>query len=188
MIRHPVVLTLTMWTLALLATRTSVEARPRYARLTAAQVDAIVKPHMGKGERVDHAVFRGPLGPGPRAILVLTQRAEKGGASRLIGFVISGKRRLPLPIPKTHWPSGVEVAAVLLLNLDADKHLELVIMTTYMTGVGPTGARDQHENYVLDYDGKGFVRLARLEKRIWSKASARAVKRALLGKRRGAKK
>ena len=155
------------------------EARPRFKKLSKAEIETTVKPMLRAGETIDHAVFSGPLGPDARATLVLAQRAHKVAISRLVGFVIAGKRRIPLPLPDTHWSSGVEVAAVLLVNLDKDRHLEIVVMTTYMTGAGPQGTHDRYENYVLDYNGKHFVRLARLEKKVRTLGTARRVKKAL---------
>lgn len=154
-------------------------AAPRARKLTAEQVKRQIKPALRSGETLAHAVFVGPLGPSPGAALVLVQRKRKGGEARLKGFVLVGKKRLALPVPRTHHPSGIEVAAVLLSDLDGDGVIEPVIMTTYMTGVGPTGAEDQFENYVLDWDGKGFGRVKAAEAKIDALSSGRKVRQAL---------
>lgn len=151
-------------------------ARPQAIKLKKAQIAAVVHNHLHKNEKVAHAVFRGAFGPARDAVLVICERE----GSPFSGFVLAGGKRIPLPLLDDlveSWTAD-SVNALVLEDLDADGAIEPIIMTSYMTGIGPTGAQPFNHNYVLDWDTKRkrFVRLKKLEKRVGALTSARAIR------------
>jgi len=156
-------------------------AKPR--KLSKKTANALLKVHLRPGETLAHAAFSGPFGPSKQSIFVLVDRRLPKKAQTFDGFVVADKRH-PLPIPDTQWPSGITVVAVILDDIDKDGVIEPIIMTTYMTGMGPDGAKDQHENFVVDWRKDKFVRLPAVEKRIKHLSSAKKIRAKLRSKRK----
>lgn len=156
-----------------------IEPKP-FSKLTPEEEKVIVVPHLKPGEELAHAVFRGPFGPAPDAILVIVT-TQNEGRTAFSGFVLvpepGGHRREPLPA-FGDWEAW-EVSAILLDNLDEDADREPIIMTSYIAGAGPEAAVPFYSNVVLDWNGSAFVRNAELEKKIETLDSAAKIRAAL---------
>jgi hypothetical protein len=71
--------------------------------------------------------------------------------------------------------------AVVLDDIDADGTREVIVIATYMTGIGPTGAEPFHSNAVVAWNGSVFVRLRSVEAKVSQLATAAKIRRTLKG-------
>jgi hypothetical protein len=153
----------------------------KFVKLNDAEIKSLVEPALKPDEVLAHAVFQGNLGPDPKAILALYNRTG-GITERFGGFALipsgGGFSRLELPAFKDQW-AEYEITAVILDNLDADEAIEPVIMASYMTGVGPDGAKPLYNNIVVDWDGRSFVRLPAIEEKIDNVGTAKEIRKIL---------
>lgn len=145
----------------------------RFAAVADDEVERAVKPALAEGERLAHAAFRGPFGPTDAGVLAL---ASVGNG--FSGFVLSSGKRLDLPAFPTDY-AGHEIAAVLFEDVDGDGYKEAIVMATWMTGIGPTGAQPFPGNVVFGWDGSSFQRISEVEAKIAQLPDARAVRSAL---------
>lgn len=183
-------LVLTLTPAAVLAQAPPRSAVARVERLPDSLVATLVTPRLGANERLEPPVFVGPFGPAARTVLAIT--CERCNTPPILGrppdfqglaLVDSAGAwrtiRLPPLQNGAHLPD--ELLAVLFENVDADPALEIVVIASYITGVGPNGAAPIADNSVLDWDGRAFVHLPDLERRIATLETAAAVRRALRG-------
>jgi len=129
------------------------DASSTYARVPDAELPALLGPHGVSPKDLAHAVFRGPMGPAAEAALVITR--EGGGRGVFHGRVIAGPRAWSLPIPDVAAP--YEIPAVMFEDADGDPAKEIIILATWMTGMGPTGAHPFPRNVAFDWDGAAFM-------------------------------
>ncbi|HWU87275.1 MAG TPA: hypothetical protein VN253_08370 [Kofleriaceae bacterium] len=137
-----------------------------------------VAPFVGQDdfETGVHAVM-GAFGPAKDTTVVVTYSIR--GAGSFKGFALvpdakakHGQRQLPLPKLPVGSTSG-DMKTALVANLDKDADDELVIQLQVQKSVSnPNGgySYSAYEYIVLDWDGKKFVRLAGLEKKLDLKA------------------
>jgi hypothetical protein len=127
-----------------------------------------------------HAVT-GAFGPAKDTTVVVTYSMKGYGSFK--GFALvpdakakHGQRRLPLPKLPVGSTSG-DMKTALIANLDKDASDELVIQLQVQKSVSsPNGgySYSAYEHIVLDWDGKQFVRLSGLEKKLNLKAQENA--------------
>ncbi|APR81396.1 Hypothetical protein A7982_06743 [Minicystis rosea] len=148
-----------------------------FTKLSAADELRFVTPHLA-GKKLAHPAFRGPFGPPGDNIVALTSTGEALPAE-LAGFVVLADGRV-LPLPKLHdqWTLW-ELHAILFEDADGDGAKDLIVIAEYVTGIGPTGAVPFFANAVVRWDGKAFVRVPSVEKRIESLEDAAAIRKAL---------
>jgi len=108
----------------------------------------------------------------------LVKREAHQGGEELLGFVLAGGRRHPLFKSLEPRPSGIELEAVLLEDLDGDGIIEPIIMSSFLTGAGPQGAIPRFENYILDWDaGRNiYLPLQALGRKIEALESVEAIR------------
>lgn len=140
---------------------------------------AIAKPFLTGEEDQVHTVT-GAFGPAKDTTLVFTFSSQ---ADRFSGFALvpdakapHGQRKLPLPKLPTGSMSG-EMTTALVANLDKDADDELVIAFRVFRTVGKAKgdgfSYSTNEHVVLDWNGKKFVRLPALEKKLAARMDAR---------------
>lgn len=157
-------------------------AKPKVKKLTKEAAVVATKGVLKANESIAHAVFSGPFGPAADALLVpLLRKNDKTGDSAAAAIVLAKKKRYALPMMAEDGEAYgvVEIVAVLLEDYDGDGIIDPVVMTRYMTGIGPEGAREQVENYVFRWQGATFVRLGEAEKQVKGLRSGRTVKKRL---------
>jgi hypothetical protein len=148
-----------------------------FAQLGPADEQRLVTPHLD-GKKLAHPAFRGPFGPAGDNVVALTATADAPPAD-LAGFVVLADGRvLPLPRLHDHW-SLWEVNAILFEDVDGDGARDLVVLAEFITGAGPQGAAPFHASAVVRWDGRAFVRVPDVEKRLERLGDAAAVKKAL---------
>lgn len=124
----------------------------------------------------------GALGPARDTMLVFAYRGLMGDG-KFVGFALvpddkakNGQRKIDLPKLPQGSDSG-ESAVVLVANLDKDADDEVVVgfrvFRTVRGGPGGGFSYNTWEYAVLDWNGKKFVRLAKLEKKLSARADAR---------------
>jgi hypothetical protein len=72
----------------------------------------------------------------------------------------------PVESPPLHAGRLMAVVTVLFLDVDKVPGVELVVVATCVSGVGPEGAIPQPCNAVVRWDGKGLTRVGEVEARI----------------------
>ncbi len=124
-------------------------------------LDLRVWPHLQAGEEIKTDVIVGPPWvDGTATIVGVLHALDSGGNPRgfeLLVVTASGTTRIPLA--DAWWegeqvePSwmGDRVEAVFFADVDGDATLEVIVLATYMTGIGPTGAQPFFSNDVLDW-------------------------------------
>ncbi|MFT3776105.1 MAG: hypothetical protein QM820_62980 [Minicystis sp.] len=148
-----------------------------FTKLSPAEEQRLVTPHLA-GKILAHPAYRGPFGPPGDNVVALTATSE-APPSELAGFVVLADGRvLPLPKMHDHWTLW-EVHAVMFEDVDGDGSKELIVLAEYTTGAGPTAAVPFHANAVVRWDGRAFVRVPEVEKRIESLPDAAAIRKAL---------
>jgi hypothetical protein len=147
----------------------------RVRQLTDDEVKTRITPLLGADEQLAHGVFEGPFGPEQGATLVLTS-SSKNGPSRLLGWVLLGAEKKRIDLPDLSDSQYIDaVSAVVPVNIDDDSATEIVILSTLISGAGPTAGQPYPHNLVLDWDGSKFVRLAEVEKKIAESTTAEDV-------------
>jgi hypothetical protein len=129
-------------------------------------VAAWLKP----GERLAHKAFSGGLGPAADAQIALVERE---GA--LIAMMAS-PGGAPVASPPLHAGRLMSVVTVLFLDVDKVPGVELVALSTCVSGVGPEGAIPQPCNAVVRWDGAALTRVGEVEARIAFAKTAREVR------------
>src|SRR5215467_7191173 len=124
----------------------------------------------------------GAFGPAKDTMMVFTFIAMEAHG-KFSGFALipddkakNGQRKIALPKLPQGSESG-EMAATLVANLDKDADDELVVgfrvFRTVRGGPGGGYSYSTWEYAVVDWDGKKFVRLPALEKKLLNKAESR---------------
>jgi hypothetical protein len=137
-----------------------------------------VTPFLGDDSDSAHAV-KGAFGPAKDTTIVVTFNSM--GAGSFSGFALvpdakakHGHRKLALPkLPAGSMDGDMKTG--LVANLDKDADDELVLGFHVQRGVSsPHGGHTYgtYEYVVLDWDGKKFVRVAALEKKISTRMTA----------------
>jgi hypothetical protein len=161
----------------------AVPAASRIQRLPDSLAQTIFSSFLQDSESLELPAFAAPLGPVPRTLLAVTNARPAGGSHggfAAIALIDSagGWRAVRIPCFNPDLWSA-QLLAVLFENMDADSALETVIMATYSSGIGADGAKEWPYNFVLDWNGTGFVRLPKVERRIAGLATAAEVRRVL---------
>ena len=124
-------------------------------------VDLRFRPHLQAGEEIKSDVIVGPPWIDDTATIVgVLGSLELGGHPRgfeLLVVAASGTTRTPLADGwwegeqvEASW-TGVRVEAVFFADVDGDATLEAIVLATYMTGIGATGAQPFFSNDVMDW-------------------------------------
>ncbi|HEX8110581.1 MAG TPA: hypothetical protein VF516_22775 [Kofleriaceae bacterium] len=123
----------------------------------------------------------GAFGPARDTMMVFAYHGLEG-MGRFVGFALvsddkakHGQRKIELPALPQGSDSG-EVAVTLVANLDRDADDEIVVgFRVFRTVRGRQGGFSYNtwEYAVLDWNGKKFVRLPALEKKLQARADAR---------------
>ncbi len=153
---------------------------PSHPKLSAAELQKEVQPHLGDGEALAHPAFRGSIGPHSEAVVALVKHTDQG-VTKFSGFVIAGGKKYPLPAIHDQF-NGQDIAAVTFTpSADRDRENELLVVANYITGIGPDGAKPFAAVSVLDWNGKAFVRLSKVEQLLEGESNAVAAKQRLAG-------
>ncbi len=151
--------------------------RASVRRLPDSLVERWVTPRLATdSERVEPPVFTGPLGPAGNSILVIADEGLHYG-----GFVLAdsaaGWRKILLP-ELQGW-AGQTIEAVMIEPLPAETGPLIIVIATYITGMGRHGGEEFYENAVLQWNGSAFVHRCDIESKVGALRSAAAVRRAL---------
>ena len=141
------------------------------------EIQALVEPFLGAGESVLSSYFG--------------QFAFEGleGADNIIALV-EGDTDLSIVVFDRIGELGVrlspiesfaffEFVDVLFIDVDGDTDAEVIVLATYITSIGPTGAVPFQSNSVLDWDGFEIIHLPAVEDVVRDLESADAVRDAL---------
>ena len=132
-------------------------------------VDIRVRPHLQAGEEIKSDVIVGPPWIDDTATIVgVLHAVDSGGSPRgfeLLVVTASGTTRTPLadawwegePV-KPSW-MGDRVEAVFFADVDGDATLEVIVLATYVTGIGASGAQPFFSNDVMDWVESALVPL-----------------------------
>ena len=112
-----------------------------------------------------YPVYRGPLGAyHDGALLFWAVNGDRlEGAAVLPGP--QGQRVEGLPPLHDDWVFD-ELQTVIVDDVNGDGDNDIVVMCTYMTGMGPTGSQPFHHNRVFVWNGDTFVTEVALTKKI----------------------
>ncbi len=136
-----------------------------------------VDPRLDSNQSRQDPIFIGRLGPSPRTILVLA-----ASGNLFSGFALADTTRAT---PKLALPELSDsaifnsVEAVLFEPAPGDSAPYIIVIATYITGIGQGGGTPFYHNAVLQWNGTRFVRLPAIEQRIAELQTAGAVRRVL---------
>lgn len=152
---------------------------PGVQKVSDAEIETRIKPLLKADEKLEHAVFSGPFGPEKGATLVLTS-SSKDGPKRLFGFVLVGADNKRIDLPDLSDNQYVDrVDAVAPIDIDGDRALEIIIISTIFSGAGPSAGQEYPHNLILDWDDTKFVRLPAKEQKIANAKTAGQAKDSL---------
>ena len=136
-----------------------------------------VDPRFDSNEGRQDPVFIGRLGPSPRTILVF---AASGNEFSGFALADSTPAAPKLPLPELS-DSAIfnTLEAVLFEPAPGDSAPYIIVIATYITGIGQGGGTPFYHNAVLQWNGTRFVRLRTIEQRIEELKTAAAVRRVL---------
>ena len=144
------------------------------------QPPAGAKPFLTGVEENVHTVT-GAFGPAKDTMMVFTFNGQ--GEGSFSGFALvpddkakHGQRKLALPrLPIGSIEGGIRTALVANLDKDADDELAIAfhVFRTVSDGKGDGFSYGTTEYVVLDWNGKKFVRLPALEKKLVAKMESR---------------
>ena len=159
-----------------------------FTALSKSEIENLVEPQLADGEEVlsAHLAFAWfDIPSKPDTIVVLTNRMAELELSMLIlgGDSESGEQLTTLAtlssVDRIETFTLFEFVDVLFVDVNGDERPEVIVLATYITGIGPTGAVPFQSNSVLAWTGQDIVRLPEIEDTINGLESADAVRDAL---------
>jgi hypothetical protein len=159
-----------------------------FTALSKSEIEKLVEPQLADGEEVLSAHFAFAwfeIPSKPDTIVVLTNRNTELSLSLLL---LGGDGKSEAQLTTLATLSSVdrietfalfEFVDVLFVDVNGDERPEVIVLATYITGIGPTGAVPFQSNSVLAWTGQDIVRLPEVEDTINGLESTDAVRDAL---------
>ena len=139
-------------------------------------VERWVTPRLADSERVEPPAFIGSLGPAGNSILVISSEGLHYGGFVLIDSA-GGWRKIPLPL-LADW-AGETVEGVMVEKGPAGSEPLIIVIATYITGIGRHGGEEFYLTAAIQWNGSAFVHRCDLEVRIGKLETAAAIRREL---------
>lgn len=98
--------------------------------------------------------LRGPIGPFPNAVVMVHKRGEENLFASIVA--LDGDKTASFTVLLASW-SSFESPSIDAGQADKDADIELLIVGTFMSGVGPDGAQEFSHAVVLDWQTDKFV-------------------------------
>lgn len=145
-----------------------------FASLDPAALEARMKSLLRADEQLAVAPVAGAVGSSPDCGVAAVYQ----GPRREIGLVLACEDRVVRSGSLQTW-AGDEVSATLLADADQDGHAEVVVIASWMSGMGPEGAEPFQANSILRWNGNTLEHVPDAEARIHDLVDLEQVRAAL---------
>lgn len=145
-----------------------------FSAMDAGALSVAIQSVLEADETLAASPAAGPVGPSADCAVAAVFR----GPRREIGLVLVCGDQLARAGALHPW-AGDEVGSVFLADADADGHNEVIVLASWMSGVGPEGAIPFQANAVMRWDGHALTHLTEAEARVGALTNEGAVREAL---------
>lgn len=132
-----------------------------FTSLDEAALQARMKALLTPEEELAHAPVAGAVGSSPDCGVATVYR----GPRREVGLVLACGDQVVRSDALQMW-AGDEASATLLADANGDGKPEIVVLASWMSGMGPEGAVPFQANSVMTWDGQRLTHLEAAEKRV----------------------
>jgi hypothetical protein len=130
------------------------------APLNNAQARAFAETHLMPDENLQPFVFSGVVGRSESVIALVENDGQL--SAFLVDVSVEGGRRVELPALHENWTFDA-LQEVLFEDVDSDGATELLVVATYVTGLGPEAGQLFPSVSILDWTSDGVVRRRDIE-------------------------